>query len=304
MSLLQPSFIIAGMARAGTTALAQSLAAHPWVGITDPKEPHFFAFAGSVPHYNGPWDEIEFNRHVIHDAGTYNRLLRRVDRPIVGDASASTLLFGPRALANIQQHAPEAKLIVLLREPSDRLLSNYWYMVSRHQEDLPLEAALAAEESRISDGWRPMYWYGRQSRIASQLSEFLERFGGKRVLCLFYEDWLVRPDQVWTRTLSFLGAPAWPMPTVDHVNTSGVPRRYLGVLTNPTVRNALRFDRWRSRIPARTRNRLRSATLNPSRAVEPAIRERLYLDFSSERARLRSLIREHQVPGPHPKWLT
>ena len=42
-----PTFLVVGTARAGTTAVVEGLRTHPQVFVTQPKEPHYFAFHGT-----------------------------------------------------------------------------------------------------------------------------------------------------------------------------------------------------------------------------------------------------------------
>ena len=46
---LGPQFLVIGAARSGTTALYQHLVEHPRLFLTTPKEPHYFALAGTTP---------------------------------------------------------------------------------------------------------------------------------------------------------------------------------------------------------------------------------------------------------------
>ena len=52
----RPQFLIIGAARSGTTALYQHLVTHPGLFLTTPKEPHYFALAGTRPAFTGPGD--------------------------------------------------------------------------------------------------------------------------------------------------------------------------------------------------------------------------------------------------------
>src|SRR5688572_18848100 len=52
-----PDFIIAGAMRSGTTALADALACHPGVFMTEPKEPSYFTYRHGGESFSGPGDQ-------------------------------------------------------------------------------------------------------------------------------------------------------------------------------------------------------------------------------------------------------
>ena len=69
-----PQFLVIGAARSGTTALYQYLAEHPRLFLTEPKEPHYFALAGSAPAFTGPGDRPTINRLAVTDPAAYPEL--------------------------------------------------------------------------------------------------------------------------------------------------------------------------------------------------------------------------------------
>jgi hypothetical protein len=104
-----PRFLIVGQAKAGTTALFKYLCEHPQV--VDPllKEPHFW----SLHHRHGLDWYRAFFPPLPPEAGL-----------ITGEASPSYLpdADAPRRIA---EQLPEARLIVLLRDPVERAYSHF-----------------------------------------------------------------------------------------------------------------------------------------------------------------------------------
>ena len=79
-----PTFLVVGTARAGTTAVVEGLRTHPDVFITHPKEPHYFAFHGTVPDFQGPGDDESINRIAITDRDRYLALYNNTGDTLAG----------------------------------------------------------------------------------------------------------------------------------------------------------------------------------------------------------------------------
>ncbi|MET0607965.1 MAG: sulfotransferase domain-containing protein, partial [Gaiellaceae bacterium] len=137
-----PDFLVLGAQKAGTTALYEYLRRHPQI--------------------SGPsWKEVSFfDRHWARGESWYRGNFPNVARTRgkhVGEASPS-YVFHPLAPRRVQEVVPEARLIVLVRNPVDRALSQYNHEVALGWEPLPFEEALDAEEERLR---------GEQERMAS-----------------------------------------------------------------------------------------------------------------------------------------
>lgn len=120
-----PSFFLLGIQKAGTTWLYQLLERHPQV-VPMRKEPWFFGNGGRV--------RAEYDK--AHNLIKYLRLFPSAaelvfDDRIVGDGSVSTLRSPPSALHAL---VPNARLLVILREPSSRSSSVFRYYCSKQFE--------------------------------------------------------------------------------------------------------------------------------------------------------------------------
>src|SRR5919197_4650058 len=114
-----PNFFIIGAARSGTSALAEMVRQHPDAFVTRPKEPHFLAFAGTTPHFTGPGDEAHINRIVVTRYEDYMRLYEDTRAAARGDASVSTLYYADESVPTLARFVPDARLMVILRNPVD-----------------------------------------------------------------------------------------------------------------------------------------------------------------------------------------
>ena len=120
-----PTFFVVGSPKCGTTALAQMLAAHPDVFLSEPKEPHFF----DAHHDNGLQPYMEQHFAGWSGAG------------VAGEATPSYLAV-PYVPARIRSAIPGARLIAILRNPVQRAYSSWWMFHARGMEPLSFEAAI------------------------------------------------------------------------------------------------------------------------------------------------------------------
>lgn len=221
----RPNFFVGGAAQSGTSNLALSLMQHP--AIYMPREivpePHFFlksaAFAQGLSNYIDRF---------FPDVG---------DEIAVGEKSSSYLYGGRLVAERIEAATPGAKIIFILRNPVDRVVSNYRFSVLNGLEDLSLEHALLAEDARrasASGVWREIqpYDYTGRSRYASGLAAFLDVLGAENVLTLKMESFRAEPELGWRQVFSFLGVdPEFrPAPTKDfHTPTVKDPARQTAI---------------------------------------------------------------------------
>jgi hypothetical protein len=207
-----PDYLIVGTQRGGTTTLHHWLAAHPGVlpaRLT--KGVHWFdtGFGRSEA-----WYRSHFPSRRIRAAAA-----RRLGyEPVVGEGSPY-YMFHPFAPARIASVLPDPKLLVVLRDPVERAWSQYHHETARGFEDLPFEAALEAEASRLAGEAERLadpraasashqhHSYVARGRYAEQVEELWRAVGRHRVLVLFSEDLSVDPVGTMAAVHRFLGLP-------------------------------------------------------------------------------------------------
>lgn len=224
----EPDLLIVGAARSGTTALFQLLAQHPGIFLTEPKEPHYLALAGTTPRFTGPGDRQTINRLAVTDAEAYRDLFRgaRPDQ-VRGEASVSTLYY-PEAVRRAAEMVPHARLVASLRDPVERAFSAYSFMRTRGWEPCDtFEAALADEPRRIAAGWHHIWHYEAMGRYGEQLQHVLALFPREQLLVLRHEDLVADPDGTLARVHAHVGVPHVPHTTTPDPHRSGEPRSKL-----------------------------------------------------------------------------
>ncbi len=194
-------FVIGGVQKAGTSALALYLGRHPSVCLPRGKEAHIF-------------DAPDFNEQAT--PAQVDAACRPLFEPHAGDAmlgdATPFYLFQRRVVARIARYNPSMRWIVLLRDPVDRALSHFHMERARGNEPWPFWLALLLERWRlrrhVDDFARgsPLRRYSYRARgdYARQLQALYARFPKAQVLLLHSTDLMNDPHATLGRVCAFL----------------------------------------------------------------------------------------------------
>lgn len=239
MSGRLPDFLGLGVQKGGTTSLQRLLEQHPGAVLPPSKELHFFSL------------------HYAQGEGWYRQQFAAAQPQQRCGEITPYYLFHPQAPARVQALLPQARLIVLLRDPVDRALSQVFHSRRLGLEPLALEAALAAEPERLRgaeavlaavDGRHRSHQehsYLSRSRYEMQLPLWQQCFPAHQLLVLRSEDLFEQPQCIWRQVLAFLELEDQPLPALDRPANAGrgeaaaVPealRESLRVQLQPTYR--------------------------------------------------------------------
>lgn len=176
-----PNFFIVGAANSGTTSLYTCLNQHPQVFLPALKEPHYFAHVR-------PAYEQRYMRTYITEENAYLRLFHKgAEYPAIGEASPS-YLFDAEAPSRIRRVLPNAKIIMLLRDPVERAHSHYLMDVREGVQREQFSRAIEEDWYRSRKGWGVSHLYVELGLYAEQVSRYLSTFGRKQVLILMFEE--------------------------------------------------------------------------------------------------------------------
>lgn len=207
-----PDFLIVGTQRGGTTSLYHYLLQSPYVESAMVKELHFF--------------DKQFTKGILWYRAHFPTLLHKYTRPhpystscFTGEASAY-YLFHPHVARRVKAVVPQAKIIILLRNPVDRAYSQYCLEVELDRESLSFEEALEREEERINKETEKVlaheyyvspnhsrYSYKARGRYIEQLPAWQSLFPPEQILILKSEDLYTNTTEIVEKTLKFLGLP-------------------------------------------------------------------------------------------------
>lgn len=201
-----PNFFIVGAAKSGTTSVYEYLSQHPDIYLSPNKEPHFFSNkAFSLPH-NGPGDNKYNFRRIKKTWEDYIDLFKGVkNEKVLGEASTSYLHYYRTAAPLIYKSNPEAKILIILRNPVDRAFSAYWHMIRDKRETLSFEDALKSEENRKKENFAGLWFYTEVGFYYNQVKEYLNTFDKNSVKICLFDDFDKNPKQVIDDIFRFLG---------------------------------------------------------------------------------------------------
>ena len=197
-----PDFFVVGAPRCGTTSLCRQLALHPQICFSKPKEPHYFSRLAP----GDAEDDLEsayLERCFRHRGPQHLR---------AGEGSVS-YLYSPEAIERILAHAPQARFIVLVRNPLEMLLSYHLrmvYLLEEDEEDFAkawsLQAARARGERIPSTCYDPrLLQYREAGSLGMWVERLVERVGRERVHVVVYDDFSSDPQEAYAGVLRFLG---------------------------------------------------------------------------------------------------
>ena len=187
-----PEFIIIGAGKCGTTSLYKYLSTHPQILLSNKKELRFFDqnFARGREWYLAQFPTI-------------------CDRPelLTGEASPS-YLFLPHVAQRIKNFAPKTKLIVMLRAPVARSISDYYQNQKSGRQNQTLEEAIGQEISRLNRQTEQQLSYGggllSQSLYYYKLKRWMKIFPRHQFLILKSENFFAQPATSMQQVYEFL----------------------------------------------------------------------------------------------------
>jgi hypothetical protein len=290
-----PNFFIVGAARSGTTSLHRYLSQHPDIFMTWRKEAHFFA-AHHFP-CNGPGDEAVNNR-VIYDEQQYTQLFAEAKgKKAIGEASAFYLCL-PGTAEGIAQTIPDARIIILLREPVARTYSAYMLLQRDGRETAGFVEGLRREQERKREGYEPMWWYKELSLYSSQVKRYLEIFGPTQIKVLLYEDLAANPARVTREAFAFLGVREnVAIDTSVRYNVAGLPksRRLYRAMANILEKPGPLTKGIKSLIPLHIQNAVEHRVLDMlvrPVPIDPQIQTHLEAYFAEDIEKLEDLLEQ------------
>ena len=162
------------------------------------------------------WQRFDWERDRQALLTVYARCFKGADADmLLGDGSTS-YLPSRLAPARIHQLNPEARLIVLLRNPVDRAYSAWWHYLAMGESCQSFEQHLRYESGLTLMMGEYLY----------HLRRWLQHFPRHQMCLLVFEQMKQYPDREQARVLEFLGVPSDSRKsTRRHANIARVPRR-------------------------------------------------------------------------------
>lgn len=173
-----PSFLIVGAQKAGTTNLWSVLNQHPDIEMHPSKELHYF------------------DRHINYPQHDWYRGQFLDNDKLTGEATPS-YCFWPGAVERIHEFDPDIKLVMILRDPVKRAISQYWMEVHGGHEDLlgyrgliPIEERMASHHAKDLQYSLYHHSYFLRGLYYLQLDNIYKYFPKDQVHVMLLEDYM------------------------------------------------------------------------------------------------------------------
>ena len=187
-----PNFFIVGAPKAGTTSLYEYLKQVAGIFMSPEKEPNYF---NQVTVF-----EDDPYRFTIQDKKKYLELFKNVkNEKIIGDATPN-YLRDPNVPHLIHKVSPNAKILITLRNPTDRIFSQYQMLLNLGRISYSTEKLV---ESLEKNGRMPNQTV--QEFYTPLVKRYLDVFGAKRVKIIIFEEWIKNAKETIKDILKFLG---------------------------------------------------------------------------------------------------
>ena len=196
-----PHFVIVGAPKCGTTSLYRYLQQHPGVFMPENKEPRFFC---NYPTASFEFGTKQFHPNIVTAPDEYLGLFR--DAPpgaILGEASTDYLSC-PGVAERLHAWNPDAKIIVMLRDPIDRAYSEYQHSIAASFQTLSFAESLREEKRRFAEGYDPIFAHVRRGLYADGVKDFQQKFGRSNVKVILFEQFSSATQAVVQSVFEFL----------------------------------------------------------------------------------------------------
>lgn len=199
-----PNFFLVGAAKAGTTAVHVYLYQHPEIYMSFLKEPKYLSLSANKFPHMGPGDKKVDDRIVKSQEEYLNLFKEAGNEKVIGESSADYLYFHNSVIPQIKTLSPNAKILIILRNPVDRAYSSYRHMIMDEREKLSFENALRREEERMRENYEFIWFYKDVGFYHDQVRHYIDSFGRENVKICLYDDFAADSMAVMKEVFGFL----------------------------------------------------------------------------------------------------
>jgi hypothetical protein len=209
-----PNFLIVGFPKCGTTSLYEYLIQHPSIHSASGKEIDYF---DRLYERGLSWYRMSFptNFTKINNETFLKKTFQ------TGEATPRYMVH-PHSLDRIKTDLPNAKFIVLLRNPIERAYSHFNMNFKNDYEYRTFEDALNHEKKRVEGRYEKMkknenyyswdydlYAYLEHGKYVDKLKRWMNVFPKDQFLIIQSEEFSKDPSKIYNETLEFLGLPKY-----------------------------------------------------------------------------------------------
>lgn len=296
-----PNLFIIGTPKAGTTSLHYYLSQHPDIFMSTFKEPHHFC----TDLYN---ESVDFHGKNIYykymDDNKYLELFEQSsNEKLIGESSTS-YIFSFKTPSQIYKFNSDAKIIILLRDPTSYLYSLHAQLLETQNETVPcFEKALELEPHRKKGLYIPttvrepsLLYYTEMIKYAEHIQNYLDVFPIKNIKIILFDDFKKNTEREYTKVLDFLGVKRFT-PDYGLQNSRTRPKNLFlqRLLRDPKLSFK---EPLRKLLPKQVQQKIYDTLfkLNTKKVhdkINPETQRRLKQQFKTEVAKTNNLLHEH-----------
>ncbi len=236
--MVSPDIFLIGAAKAGTTTIAEWMTMNPDIALSKIKESNYFSkeidpanfskafnsISSPIPAKYWKGEELEFiHQGFIRDSQLYARLFEHsIKGQKLADCSTS-YFWSKKAPDLIKKNSPNAKVLLILRNPVDRAWSHY-RMARKY--GLTQESFLKElEKDFLSKSvWGRSQNFYHLSCYSERLNHWMQNFDKNQLRVEIYETFFRDPQQNWNRVCGFLEVNPNSISKVDKKHESQDPK--------------------------------------------------------------------------------
>jgi hypothetical protein len=284
-----------GAGKAGTTSLYRYLRQHPQIYMSPVKEPSHFATEIRVEAFTGPLrrhnelqsrelarvlndgEPCQPNGWIAADWEEYLRLFQGAkEEKAIGEASAA-YLWSTTAATNIRARIPDAKIIMVLRDPAERAFSQYLHQVSVGLTAATFREHVRACERAQGKGGRlsPVYPFLEIGLYYWQVKRYLDLFPRDRIHIYWYEEAWRQPAKLVADVFDFLNVDEAFQPDLSERSLERRAPRFTGL--HYFLKRSGLWHPLKQMLPARLASPLRRFAFRRGHSLRMNPRDRRYL---------------------------
>jgi len=214
-NIRKPDFFIVGAPKCGTTAMYNYLRQHPEIFMPPSKELHYFG------------KDLHFSFKRLSKVEYQKRFAKVKDEKRIGEASV-WYLYSKSAAREIKEYNPNAKIIIMIRNPVDMMYSNHSQFVFNGNENVDdFSKALELENERKkgrnipdSSHFIEGLFYRKTAKFTEQIKRYFDTFGRDSVHVILFDDLKNDTIAIYRKTLEFLGVDKRFEPSFNIINAN------------------------------------------------------------------------------------
>ena len=294
---MKPNFFLVGAPKSGTSSLRSYLRDHPRIFMSDPKEPAYWAtdYPGARRKHSIPLETLSDYLRLFERAEAHQHLA-------VGEAS-TTYLSSKEAVPALLKFQPEARLLVMIRNPVDFVIAWHRDRVWQFDETESLDRALDLQAERARGQSVPatcavpqFLQYTQMASFGDQLERLMQLMPAPHLQVVLFDDFVASPAITYAEALRFLNLEHDGRTDFEVVNPAKTHRfRSVARLTmkppsvlSVPVRACRRWARYSRQL--RSLKRWMNRAPLEKKPVDPQIRARLISDLQGQIEKLSFLL--------------